>query len=330
MNKPIVRAHRRFIRVEPYIGLIAASGLFSFIGKQLKVFGPLGWPEAIFLGTGAACVLIVTLAAGLAGWRFFKPLQATPPARSAAVPQIDARLKEIEESRPDFSRLAETDGKVTGLTFRVDELDAWKEQLSRLMTEAVTAQTKRLERLEGKVADVEANLGQAIAKTAASQSLSDDRRQEQIASLYGSLAAIFDREHMRELAVPIEEIGKELAAPIEQQTRLDHEEWEAWEAKERGWQSILKAWCDVAERYLPGIKHSVMSVSEEQYRQTGIAQASQFPEDGLIAYKAFWARLNNWRGSRGEADGAVHHVAFDGGTVERMSVRGVFDLEDKS
>ncbi len=75
-------ARKTFSRIDSGIARIVCwggaytllSGGFSWLGKQLETLGPLGWPEAIFLGLGAASLILLVLSFGLVSWRYFRPL----------------------------------------------------------------------------------------------------------------------------------------------------------------------------------------------------------------------------------------------------------------
>lgn len=103
MGKRISRTHRLFRRWEPYVGLLAATGFFTWLGKKLKVFGDLGWPEAIFLGLVAGFITALSLAA----WRYYRPLPSIfdPKAQDIAAqilphPEIGAPPKVTTISLP--------------------------------------------------------------------------------------------------------------------------------------------------------------------------------------------------------------------------------------
>ena len=98
----------------------ALSAFFSWLGKKIALFGPLGWPEAIFLGVGSACIVTLVISAGLVAWRYFQPIKAgpqSPPARplhvstpelrqqlEASIASVEARLRRsIAELGDQFS-----------------------------------------------------------------------------------------------------------------------------------------------------------------------------------------------------------------------------------
>ena len=86
---------RAFARLNRHIGFVAnlagvfglVSAAFGWLAKKMTYFGVLGWPEAIFIGVGAACVVVLVLSAGAAGWRFLRPVpQAQPAVEQVAQP----------------------------------------------------------------------------------------------------------------------------------------------------------------------------------------------------------------------------------------------------
>lgn len=60
-----------------YGWIVALTGSFAWLSKQLTVLNGIGWPEAIFLGLAVAVLLMLSVTASLALWRVFKPLPAT-------------------------------------------------------------------------------------------------------------------------------------------------------------------------------------------------------------------------------------------------------------
>ena len=159
------------------------------------------------------------------------------------------------------------------------------------------------------------------------QNLEYARRQ--IASLYDALAAVYHRERLKRFAAAIEAGGVELSSPIDLGTVYNEEQWKLWLTNERAWRKALEQWCHLASCYYSGIEEKVMTVSEAQYQEAGVAQAGQFPGEGLIAYKAFRARLQNFRNWHAEAKRAVHQVAFNGGTAgSRPIYPGGGELEE--
>jgi len=59
-------------------------------------------------------------------------------------------------------------------------------------------------------------------------------------------------------------------------------------------------------------RDSVMTISDEQYRQKGVATASLFPDsEAFIEYKAFCAIWKNWQDAVESVNRTVYLVAFD-------------------
>lgn len=92
MNR-LVALHRRFIQVEPYIGLFAMIGAFSFLWKGVQRFGQLTWPEAILAGTLLGCLVMIAVALTMIGWRVLRPL---PLPRAGPISPEDAQAPRLE------------------------------------------------------------------------------------------------------------------------------------------------------------------------------------------------------------------------------------------
>ena len=89
-------------------GYTILSGLLSWLGKQLKFLELYGWPEAIVLGLGFACILMlvlaVTFSVTLSAWRFFRPLKETTSQPSQQ--DLARALSERPKSSPDRKKPA--------------------------------------------------------------------------------------------------------------------------------------------------------------------------------------------------------------------------------
>jgi hypothetical protein len=262
------------------------------------------------------------LAAGAFGFRLLKPRPSSSALEGLGgnataeiwgeVGRIEGRIGKLvdlqKETIDDYQRMSAVEARLIG------ELDGLKTEIQAQDDKT----SSHLQTVESKVSE----LGQA-------NNANHDCTRRQIASLYDALGAVYHRELLQEYAVYIEGGAKELSAPTKEGACYDQEAWERWEAKERGWRSILKAWCDLAACYSRGIDMKVLTVSEDQYRQTGVAQTAQFPADGIIAYKAFCARWKNWQNWRVEGERAVHQVAFNGGTAgSRPIYPGAGEMEE--
>ena len=62
-----------------FAGLVAAM---TWLGRKLSLFGPMPWPEAIFVGIGGAAVVVIAISIGLFAWRYFHPLATEEGAMS--------------------------------------------------------------------------------------------------------------------------------------------------------------------------------------------------------------------------------------------------------
>jgi regulator of replication initiation timing len=312
------------------VGLPVAAGLYQFGCDQFD------WPKlpALWGMTGSQFPWWGWFFVALAGFVYalFEYIRrnvvvGTSSPLLSADADLLRRLEAVEQAaqnKPNLAvlnisneeRFGELDERVRAIETlgqRLDKMDTWKDQISRLITESMQLQTERSHLVEERIAGAEMSLTRSIKKIEASQSLSGDWQRQQVASLYDALGAILHREQLRELGNSIEAGAKELSAPTELGTHLDQERWEGWQTNERAWRATLEQWCDLASCYHRDIKEKVLTLSEDHYLQTGVAEGDQFPQpEAFIAYKAFWGRLKNWRNWRGEADRAVQQVAFNG------------------
>jgi hypothetical protein len=304
------RAHELFRHWEPYIGLLIAAGFFTWVAKSGRVLGVDTWQEATLLGVAVASGLMLALAALLFGLRYFSPYPS-PAGRSGKEPspaspeEISAtkRLRqEADYLKEKYQAVISDYQRMNGLEVRFsDMLDGLKRQI-RSDNETIRS-----------------NHGALQEKIVALEAGADlDRRQvrTQVYSIFNALAAVYHREQLRDWAATIEAMANELRAPTTHDQHLTHDQWEQWATNERTWRTLLTQWCDLAACYYPGIKEHVLTLSEEQFMQTGVAKATQFPEpEAYTAYKAFCGRLKNWHNWQGEAERAVHQAAFNGGAV---------------
>ena len=204
--------------------------------------------------------------------------------------------------------------RMTGLEARsTDEMD----KLKLLIQAQKDTAAANLDAVQDRVKALEAG-----------QSLDGDRHRAQLASVYGSLAAIYHRERLYHLAQAIEAGASELSAPTNDGVTYGEQDWKEWESKERAWRETLEAWCELASCYVRGISGKVLSTDAEHYKMKGQAQVEQFPDpEAYIGYKEFCALWKNFRNWKGEAEKAVHQVAFNGGTHDPESTLGKLLLE---
>lgn len=89
----------------------SAAGIIAWAAKKLTRFGPIEWPEAVFIGLSVATALLLAIGLFLVMWRFFRPLagqgEAPPTTNVALPPQADAVAEvwnAINALRPDVAR----------------------------------------------------------------------------------------------------------------------------------------------------------------------------------------------------------------------------------
>lgn len=327
MNKPISSANRIFRRWEPYLGILISTGVFSWLGKRLQVFGNLGWPEAIFIGAFAGATLSFSVAACLIGWRYFKPLEseATQSGTEIVPPFDDTKLlREFGALSSQQRQIIDDYQRMSGLEARfVDMLDALKSDIqARDQTNA-----SNLASTNDRLAVLLATQAAEIAGLKDHQSLTADAASEQFESIYLALAAIFHRERLHAIGVNIEGGAAELNAATNASKHYDLEQWNEWEKQYRQWMYWVDQWTDLAEGYYTGIKAKVLTTTDDHYKLKGVAKVEQFPDaEAYIAYKAFCAIYKNWCNWQEEAYRAVHQRAFNSGNRRMLS--GAGDMEE--
>lgn len=283
MATPVSRAHKMFIRWEPYVALLLASGFFSWLGKKLTVFGELGWPESIFIGVGAASLVAFALSAGLQGWRVFRPLPAVGAQPNATASVGVAPGYDETQLRRDMEGV---DTRLTG------SLDGLKEHV-RSEDESLRMY---LEVLEGRLTDL-------TARSQAQQ---------------GALLAIYHRERMLALAERIDRQSLELGKPLAEGKVVNGEEWEAWKAERQQWESVVYQWAQYAGFYLGREPmDDIKRINSEGLDENWGARADQFPSDpeGLRIYKIFRIHVRNWANISKVAHDKVRRMAFEGTAV---------------
>jgi hypothetical protein len=124
LPKVFSRTNQGVAHIVNYLSLLGALSVgFSWLAKKLTHYGPLGWPEAIFIGVGAACAVVLVLSAAAVGWRFFRPVTPSPspgaervtlaapshlPVNVADHPAIIALTKRISGAEGELQQHAET------------------------------------------------------------------------------------------------------------------------------------------------------------------------------------------------------------------------------
>jgi hypothetical protein len=97
-------------RLNTWIGLYTVvAGLFVWLGRELEVLKPYGWPEAILFGVVLAALVTLVAAAFMVAYRKFKPLPTATPQRS----DLDATIDFTPQERIDgLEALRDTVGAV--------------------------------------------------------------------------------------------------------------------------------------------------------------------------------------------------------------------------
>ena len=241
---------------------LIVTGALSWLNRQLPWFRDLRWPELIFIALWMALLAVFLVAASLALFRYFRPLEAPTE-------EIDA-------------------GEAAG-SYIVAGIDR------KAVDERITALEQKLGRLEGALMD-------QLKKIEAGMSLNSDYVRQQIASLYEALGAIYSRERLMLLAQGIEDLATELDAPTTNGATYTEDNWEDWKATHSLWKRTLHQWCDLAGCYASGVEGiaDIHHDQLQQKGQAKVEQFPD--TEAFIEYKTFWIMLKQWRAFREEAE----------------------------
>jgi hypothetical protein len=80
--------------------ILLVWGVLSWIASRLAWLQAYGWPEAILVGLGATCAVVLCVSSGLAAWRYFRPLARqpdNPPTTMTKNSLFETELGKIEE-----------------------------------------------------------------------------------------------------------------------------------------------------------------------------------------------------------------------------------------
>lgn len=305
----------------------AACALFLVLGAALTPISN-AWPTGVQWVDNLVSDPVTWFVLLMAFYLIMRPrwtvLPESPP--SERLPAYDdTRLKaEVAELTRIKRAIIDDYQRMSGVEVRfTDALDRLKEAIQQ-KDQTVGA---NFGALQDRVVAVDATYAGELAGLKAQMSLTADALRQQFECVYLALGAIFHRERLHTFAESIEAGAKELASPTAENASLDSDQWEAWQANERGWMRTVETWCDLAENYVPGIKERVTTTTRDDYLQTGQAKVEQFPTpEAYTAYKGFCAIWKNWRNWQLEAIRAVHQAAFNRGG--RRPVGGGGDMEE--
>jgi hypothetical protein len=134
---------------------VAMSVIANWVTNLHDTYGLGG---VIFVGIGAACVIVLVISAALVAWRLFNPLPKTQPSSGGAVPE-NVKLDAV-----GISGLGGLDGKVAELERKIDANTADIEQTRKEIAEAANQQTSNYRALEGIVGTVEDKIDRQSAE----------------------------------------------------------------------------------------------------------------------------------------------------------------------
>jgi hypothetical protein len=235
----------------------------------------------------------------------------------AGIAYISWRSRRIPASMPaDDQPKIPTINEIVKLQSRVASLEGEVKDGQDSSGNTMLRILERVQKLEEGLSKTERSIMIGLQRVEAAQSLDNSYMRTQVASLYDSLAAVYHRERLGELAKAIESKAEELSFPTNEKLDLDEDSWPWWEARYLQWKAIVEEWTSLADSYSEGIGKKVLDIHPDQFQQKGQATAAQFPDtESFIIYKGFWIVLKQWQNWRQEAERAVHQVAFNGGTA---------------
>ncbi|WP_118857122.1 CvpA family protein [Sphingomonas mesophila] len=312
--------------------LVGALGVWlASLTPSIALYAPISY-LVVFLLTVALGTLIA-LAVGRARQVWLPP----PVSASTGLKAYDdTKIREEVANLASLKKqIVEDYQRMSGLEVRTsDQIDQLKIEIRRreeTIGSNIGALQDRIVQIDatyaGEIAELKRALDKHNRENIAHHSLNSDALRTRFDAVYRALGAMYHRERLLSLEQLLEDEATELAAPTQNLTTYDREQWGIWEAKERGWRRTLETWCDLANNYSPGIRDKVIAVSDDHYFQKGQATVDQFPDaEAYIAYKRFCALWKNWKNWQLEALRAVHQVAFNGGG--RVPVDGAGDFEE--
>jgi len=86
--------------ISDWAGALAAATVgFGWVSKHVPALGPINWAEALFLGLGAALLVLTVLSLTAIGWRMLRPLPKTdqPPATLPDAKVVEAKADTLED-----------------------------------------------------------------------------------------------------------------------------------------------------------------------------------------------------------------------------------------
>jgi|tagenome__1003787_1003787.scaffolds.fasta_scaffold20984143_3 hypothetical protein len=288
------------------------TGAYAWLAKHVSFFSGLNWAELIFVGLISSLVTILVIAASLAFFRYWRPLNTNPP--------LDLDHTEGDQLRSQVELLeTRLDTQISG------ELHAIRQKQT-----AIIDDYQRMRALEDRFEETSADIFKQLGALNAHRSLDADDIASRFGRIHDALAAIFHREMLHKLEEDLKVEATDLCRPTDEHRSYDFDAWEQWESTEAAWRGTLAQYCDIAECYKPGVKAFILATPESAYKQGWSVKDEQFPDSTAVyAYKTFRILLNNFKDWRDEIERAVHQAAFAGGSVgTRPAVRSALQSYD--
>jgi hypothetical protein len=301
MTSLFLRAHHRFRNWEPYLGLLIGSGFFTWVAKRGRVMGVDTWEEAVFVGFGAASVLMLALAAILAGYRYFKPLEGVEtggrvgPAEASSSGGTNLRI-EIDQLRDDLLAVDRV---------RQSQLEGVETQLIEIAEDrkAIIRDYQAMRALESGLND-----HKLVFEAFREEMLGlNDRFQF-------ALVALRARETERFYANQIEEIGQDLEEQVRSNRPFQDSDWFNWDGHQVRMEGAMHGWLQLADAWRPEVRAMVNDVAPQALMPSVWGQTDELFENNtqMLTYKTEIIKLRNWKRVRHLVADDLETAAFGG------------------
>lgn len=292
----IERLDKPLNRVVTWVTAISfvAVGITSLV-KVGRPFTEQGWnwAESTLIGLAVACILSLTVSAGLITWRRFRPLppaarrsdsslEAIYPPEAQLIDEANKTRAATEHLLLEFKNLS---GIQSALSDKVDKAETLSQQASAVSDSVRTD----IDKLSDRIAAVDGQAGR----------------------LADSIRAIGDRERLTDRSDVITELGFQLSVDnVEASRDCD---WDKWEQLEHIWRHKVSGWIDLASFYRNDIPERIYNLPDGRLLdQHWTLRVTDFPDaDTMIKYRTFKNAYRNWCDECSRVDRATAKVAYD-------------------
>jgi hypothetical protein len=208
-------------------GILTVLG--GWVANGIKPISDLGWGAVVFVGLGAACILMLVASALLVAYRYFNPLSQVDKSDAAKLPDQDS--------------LAEMWQKITDVN----------KTMAHLFLDSDASLKKAATGLDGQIAAVNARID------AATNSL----RQEN-SNLAGKVFALKTFHELRRLQRDIDRLVTLLERPLKQPKEL--RDWNAWSNRFKKYSRAIQSFSILATFYYPREAAALTYIDPSVYR----------------------------------------------------------------